>query len=202
MRARRRGATRLPIPARTRGSAFTLIEIMAVILILALIAAVVGPRISAIAGQAVMDDGRQLAAALDFARGKAMALGREHRVVLDVGGARYWIEAKTAVPPPAPTLTWAELDELPLVAPRMDAFDFAPLAGAVGRPSALRANVRFAAVDGDVPISADGFPQITFARDGATTPARIWLESTTGVRVRVDVALLADPTKVSIDAAP
>jgi prepilin-type N-terminal cleavage/methylation domain-containing protein len=179
-------------------SGFTLIEIMAVVLILLLIAAVVIPRVSLIASQAAIDDAKKLAAAIDFTREKAIALGRAHRVVLDLDHAQYWIEAQ---PPPAPApaiLAWAELDELPLFAPRTDSREFGALPGV--QPTPLDGNVRIAAVEADSSEAVEGLAQIAFEPDGATSAARVWLNAGDSVRVRVDVAPLADPTTVKFDA--
>lgn len=179
---------------------FTLIEIMAVVLILLLLAAIVIPRVSLVASQAALDDAKQLAAALDFTREKALALGRPHRVVLDLDHAQYWIEAQPPLPPPDPTLSWAELDELPLVAPRSDTTEFAALRGT--QPTPLDANVRFAGVSGDEGEAREGLAQIAFEPDGATHAATVWLAAGDDLRVRVEVAPLADPTRVSIDETP
>jgi prepilin-type N-terminal cleavage/methylation domain-containing protein len=184
---------------RARGG-FTLIEIMAVVLILLLIAAVVIPRVSLVASQAALDDGRRLAAALDFAREKALALGRAHRVVLDLDHAQYWIEAQASAAPPDPTLTWAELDELPLVAPRAETAEFSPLPGTP--PTPLGANVSFAGVASDEEELRQGLARIAFAPDGATLAATVWLAAGDDLRVRVEVAPFADPTRVSIDESP
>jgi prepilin-type N-terminal cleavage/methylation domain-containing protein len=184
---------------RVAKAGFTLIEIMAVVLILLLIAAVVIPRVSLIASQAALDEAKQLAAALDFTREKAVAVGRVHRLVLDLDHDQYWIEAQ---PPPVstpPLLAWADLDELPLEAPRTDARAFAPLRGVP--PSALDANVELASVEDDRGEASEGLAQIAFAPDGATLAARVWLRAGDAVHVRVDVAPLADPTRVTIDDA-
>jgi prepilin-type N-terminal cleavage/methylation domain-containing protein len=184
---------------RARGG-FTLIEIMAVVLILLLIAAVVIPRVSLVASQAALDDGKRLAASLDFAREKALALRRPHRVVIDLDQAQYWIEARVAARPPDPTLSWAELDELPLVAPPAQVDEFAPLPGT--RPTPLDANVRFAAVASDEGEAQEGVARIAFAPDGAALATAVWLAAGDDLRVRVEVAPFADPTRVSIDESP
>ncbi len=183
--------------ARAR-SGFTLIEIMAVVLILLMIAAIVIPRVSLIASQAALDDAKQLAATLDFAREKAIALGRAHRVVLDLDHAQYWIEAQ---PPPAttpPILAWAELEELPLVAPRTNTREFTALRGS--QPTPLDANVHITAVENESSQANEGLAQIAFEPDGATSAAQIWLTAGDDVRVRIEIAALADPTRVKFDA--
>ncbi len=186
---------------RVRGG-FTLIEILAVVVILLLIAVVVIPRAGGVTSRNVLDDGQQLAAALDFARGQAVAAARAHRVVIDLDGATYWIEALPPPIEPEPTLAWAELDPLPLDAPRAeDANSFAPLPGTPGDPTPLRAAVRVAAVETESGAIESGLAALEFAADGATPAARVWLQSGGEARVRVDVATLADPTRVRFDDA-
>src|SRR5262245_10999129 len=175
---------------------------MAVVLIIALIAAIVAPRLSRAASQAVLDDGRQLAATLDFARGKAVAAGRPFRVVLDLDAGQYWIESKPAPAQSPPVLAWADVDPLPLAAPRAQDTSFSPLPGTPGRPTPLRANVKFAGVETDRGDVVEGDAAIEFASDGATPAARVWLAGGDEARAYVDVAALADPTQVSLDAAP
>ena len=188
-------------PARAR-SAFTLIEIMAVVVIFALIAGVVISRVGDAAAQAARDDGKQIAATVDFARGQAIALGRAHRVVLDLDHAQFWVEAQPLPAAQEPVLAWAKLEELPLIAPRREGVEFAPLTGRLGAPTPLRGGVAFAGVESDSGDLAEGIAAIEMAPDGATAAARIWLVAGSDTRVTVDVAALADPTRVGFDAAP
>jgi prepilin-type N-terminal cleavage/methylation domain-containing protein len=186
---------------RVRGG-FTLIEILAVVVILLLIAVVVIPRAGGVTSRSVLDDGQQLAAAVDFARGRAVATGRTHRVVIDLDGAAYWIEALPAPSEAEATLAWAELDPLPLDAPReADDTTFAPLPGTPGDATSLRAAVRFAGVETESGAVESGLAALEFAPDGATPATRVWLQSGGEARVRVDVATLADPTRVRFDDA-
>lgn len=180
--------------ARARGG-FTLIEILAVVLILVLIASVVLPRMSVAVRQVEIDSGRQLAATLDFAREKAVALGRAHRVVIDFEQSRYWIEAQPPAPPAEPRLAWADLDELPLVAPRADAAEFAAVPNL--QPATLDPSVRFAEVESEAGSVGEGAAQIVFDPDGATLPARVWLMGDGDTPVLVAIAALADPTEVT-----
>jgi hypothetical protein len=118
--------------------------------------------------------------------------------VLDLDRAQYWIEARPAPEPTPPIVAWAELEELPLVAPRAKTREFLAQPGA--RPTLLQANVRIAQVADGASEASAGLVQIAFEPDGATPPAVVWLAAGDGVRVRVDVAPLADPTRVKLDA--
>jgi len=183
-----------------RSRAFTLIEILAVILIFALIAGVMLPRLGLIGTQALRDSGAALAAALDFARERAQATGREHRVVIDFAGASYWIEERTPKPPIDPTLAWAELDELPLVAPRNEGAEFARLPGEAGPGQRLDSGCTFLAIESERESLTEGLGAIAFEADGSAAAATIRLARGEEASVSVEVAPFADPTLVSFDA--
>lgn len=179
---------------------FTLIEIMAVVVILLLIAAVAIPRLALVTSQTAIDDGRKLASALDFAREKALSVGRAHRVVVDLDHGQYWIEAQPPRDESEPRLTFADADPLPLVAPSTEAVDFAPLPGQA--PTPLGANVHFVGLSSDDGDASDGTAHVVFAPDGTTPAASLQLAAGDSLRVRVDVAPFADPTRVTLDESP
>jgi prepilin-type N-terminal cleavage/methylation domain-containing protein len=179
---------------------FTLIEILAVILIFALIAGVMLPRLGLVGTQALRDSGGALAAALDFARERAQATGRAHRVVIDFAASSYWIEERAPAPPIDPALAWAELDELPLVAPRSEGAEFARLPGESGPGQRLDAGCAFVAIESERESLVDGLGAIAFDPDGSTSAATIRLARGEEASVSVEVAPFADPTQVSFDA--
>jgi len=184
-----------------RAGGFTLIEIVAVLAILLLIALVVIPRATSVSSGALLDDGKKLAATIDFARGRAVGTGRPHRVVLDLDAASYRIEALPPRLSPIPIVSWSKLDELPLIAPRSEAeTQFAPLTGSTGDETRLQAAVRFAGVESDAGVVSEGVTALEFQSDGATPATLVWLEASNAQQVRVDVAALADPTRVAFDA--
>ncbi len=185
-----------------RRAGFTLIELMAVVAILVLIGGIVLPRLSMAASQAALDEGRGLAATLDYARERAIAERRAHRVVFDFEGQRYWIEARRAPPRAEARLAWGDLDELPLVAERAEGLDYEALPTALGRPRLLREHVRFEALESDAGDVHEGLAAIAFAPDGGTAAARLALLAGDDTRVWIRVGAFADVTRVSFDAPP
>jgi hypothetical protein len=178
-----------------------MIEMLAVLAVFFLIAAVIVPRIARATDQAVIDEGRRLGYALDFAREKAIALGRPHRVVIDFETRSYWTEA---APPPLgtpPVLAWAELDELPLVAPRETAGEFVRVSGAPGLTTELGPSARLSHLETGGDEIADGAAAIEFAPSGETPPATLWLDNGADLRVEVTIAAFSDPTQVTFHAA-
>jgi len=145
-----------PVPARRadrrRPTAFTLIEMLAVLLIFSLLAAVVLPNLSVRSGRLAMDEARALASTLEFARERAVVTGSPQRVVLDLDQGAWWVEeiapAEDAEegaegPEPAAPPHWSDLESLPLSAPTQSqqAPTFQPLAGPLGSPSRVREEV-------------------------------------------------------------
>lgn len=77
--------------ARTRQGGFTLIEIMAVVLLLGLVMSGVSFGLNRfVPGQQMDSECRQLLSQLDLARSSAIAAGRPYRVVIDIDDHTYW----------------------------------------------------------------------------------------------------------------
>ncbi|HEU4427183.1 MAG TPA: type II secretion system protein [Myxococcota bacterium] len=181
--------------------AFTMIEMLAVLAIFFLIAAVIVPRIARATDQAVIDEARRLGYSLDFAREKAIALGRTHRVVIDFDTRSYWTEQAPPASGTPPMLRWAELDELPLVAPRDAAGEFARVAGAPGSSTEFGPSTRLSHLEAEGDEIASGLAAIEFAPDGETPPATLWLDNGADLRVEVTIAAFSDPTRVTFHEA-
>jgi type II secretory pathway pseudopilin PulG len=178
-----------------------MIEILAVLAIFFLIAAVIVPRIARATDQAVIDDAKRLGYALDFAREKAIALGRTHRVVIDFDGRSYWTEEAPPAAGSPPVLKWAELDELPLVAPRDAAGEFVRVGGAPGFTTEFGPGTRLSHLEAGGDEIASGLAAIEFAPDGETPPATLWLDNGSDLSVEVTIAAFSDPTQVRFHAA-
>ncbi|WP_006786689.1 GspH/FimT family pseudopilin [Thiorhodospira sibirica] len=71
---------------------FTLIELMVVLLIMGMAAALLAPRFgSALTGLEIKGASRDLASALRYARGRAIASGSPSAVLIDVNTREYWV---------------------------------------------------------------------------------------------------------------
>jgi len=71
---------------------FTLIEIMAVALIMMLMMALVIPNLGSTRDSALRDQARELASHLEFARQRAVMTGQPHRLLIDVEAGAYRLE--------------------------------------------------------------------------------------------------------------
>ena len=78
---------------RARG--YTLVELMIVIVILGLVAAVVVPQFGGTYQEGLLRAAsRELVTILNLSYSEAVSSNREHRVQVDLGEQRYWLEAR------------------------------------------------------------------------------------------------------------
>jgi type II secretory pathway pseudopilin PulG len=183
--------------------AFTLIELLAVLLIMALVAGLTLPNLSLRADRVVLGAAQDLAATFAFTRQRAVATAVPHRVVIDLDRAAYWIELQPEAPDAfAAPASAAPVDggarPIQLAAPRADALEYRPLPGPFGRPERLREPVR---VDSVETLAAgalrEGQVAIVFEADGTADPALIVLANEDGDAYVLRLARLADEVRIS-----
>lgn len=190
--------------ASARACGFTLLEMLAVVLIMGLVASVVIPAVGARSSAQLRDQANHLANDLEFARQRTVMTAIPHRILLDLDGAAYrvewWVtdEEIDGSAPPLPDLD-AELSgerSLDLAPPREGERSFRPLPSQLGRTAVLTDGIEFASVDaGSGPVQR-GAVTITFARDGTVEPATIVLTDASGHRLALDVAPLDEAVVV------
>jgi type II secretion system protein H len=198
----------MPRSARRR-AAFTLIEMIAVVLLFALMVAMVAPNFGSLSGRRLRDEADGLAARLELARQRATMTGTPHRVALDLDGALYrveWLaseaEADAALRgEPEPPSEPAPLDlrgdtPLPLAAPREDERSFAPLPGELGKDAMLAEALRFRGVETAQGWVERGEASIAFGPDGSAEWTTVVLEDDAGHGIALDVRPLADTVRV------
>ncbi len=180
--------------------AFTLIELLAVLLIMTLVIGITLPNLSLRSERVVLDAAERLAATLAYTRQRAVATGTKHRLVVDLDAAAYWIELwpeeASVFAAAAPLAPGAER-EIQLAAPQRGALEFRPLAGPFGRPRLLADGVLFDSVEtlaaGAV---AAGQVAIVFEGDGTADPALFVLVNESADVVEVQIARLADAIRI------
>jgi type II secretion system protein H len=185
---------------------FTLIEILAVVAILALVAAFVVPNLGAFRVRALRSEAQQLAAQLEFARERAIVTGVPHRVWLDLDQAEYrleWLaedpETLAAEPAPVEELDIRGNTPLPLAAPPAPLLAYFPVPGNFGRLQMVADPFYFEAVDTPDGRIQRGQVSVGFARDGSADSTVIYLQDAAGDRVAIDVQPLDERVRIRND---
>jgi prepilin-type N-terminal cleavage/methylation domain-containing protein len=203
-------AIRRQSSAREHG--FTLIEMIAVVLILALATSLVVPNLSATRANRLRDQGRKIAHALEVARQRAIATGQFHRLYIDleegwwriewyVDEATAYPELVEAEPPPvAPGPGGEPLDPgdfdltapLPMSPPPGDERDYYPVSGAGGKASYLSDDFYFVGIDSESGWFESGGVFIGFGPDGVAEYTELRLADAWDNVVVLEVAPLLE----------
>jgi type II secretion system protein H len=185
---------------------FTLIEILAVVAILALVAAVVVPNLSGFRMRALRGQAQQIAVQLELARQRSIMTGIPHRVWLELDQAEYRLEWLSEDPETASVANAAgdEIDlagntPLQLAAPPAPVLDYQPIPGNFGRTQVVADPFYFEAVETPEGRITRGEVSIGFARDGTAEDTRIYLQDAQGDKIALDVLALDDRVRIRTD---
>jgi len=182
-----------------RYAGFTLIELMAVITVMGLIAAVVYPQLSWSRDRSVRAEAEALADTLEFARQRAVVTGRVHRVRLDFDASWHALEW---LPPASAADAEPEPERLPLLPPPAPEEDFQPVPNRAGRGHATPHGVLLLGIEGETRELGGGEVTLRFSPDGRADAARIWVGDADGnSRYVVELEEFAEAVRVTDDAA-
>ncbi len=182
---------------RSREGAFTLLELIAVVLIIGLVAALALPNLGILRDQALRDETRRLVAELELARQRSVITGVRHRLVFDLDQARYWTEWEVPEEAEAaPLVTGQASDRPPPLSPPDRARSlYEPLPDASGRGQRLDDDVFFAGIEIESGVVDRGTLNLAFDSDGTTQAARIVLENSDGRAFALEVRPLAEAVR-------
>lgn len=191
---------------RRRLAAFTLIEILAVVAILALVATVVLPNFGALRDRRLRNEAQRLAGQLELARERSVVTGVPHRVEFDLENDGYRVEWLRGGKPPPPPPDIADLDlrgssPLPLSAPPQNEDEYKPIPGEFGRFRWLERPLFIAGLETPDGWIDHGDSYVGFTSDGTATATKIVLEDDSGRRVVLAVEPLEDAVRVLDEAA-
>lgn len=178
--------------------AFTLLELIAVVLIIGLVAGLALPNFGVLGGQVLRDEARRLAAELELARQRSVVTGVRHRLVFDLDRALYWTEWEVPEEEARPAAPTAGSDRPPSLSPPEHAPGvFAPRPDASGRGWRLDDDVEFGGVEIESGFVENGTLRLAFESDGTTEPTRIVLERPDGGgALALEVRALADAVRI------
>jgi type II secretory pathway pseudopilin PulG len=179
-----------------------LIEILAVVAILALAAVLVLPNLAALGERRLRHAAQRLAAELELARQRAVVTGIPHRILFDLRNGVYRIEwlggaDDEKVQPVAAALEYdvREGAELPLRAPMRTAIEFAPVPDSFGSFHNFDGDVYVAGLETSYGWIDEGLPEVVFERDGTAAYTEIVLEERGGARQTLAVLPLDDAVR-------
>ena len=194
-------ATGLSTTRANRRSAFSLIEILAVVLILGLLMSLLLPAIGAGGGRRLRQEGDRIAATLELARQRAIVTGKPHRVVLDLekgGFAIEWLVTEARVLE-GEEEDWGEEEDtgIDLSPPRQDVLDYYPIPSAVfGDWEFLEDGYFFEGVDTTEGWIESGEVYLVFDWDGATDASQIVISDPDNRSLNLDIAPLLETVRM------
>lgn len=206
---------RNPILAR---AGFTLIEVMAVVVVIGLVMGLVVPNFAARRGAELEESARLIADALQIARERAIITGAAHRALLDleVGTTRidWHVDesrafahlARPGDPPVDPFgdgLGQEPFDDraISLSPPETEERDYFPIPNRFGREEWLPENIFFVGANTPDGWIEDGTVQIVFQVDGSTDYAEIVLRDKWENRVILEIQPLLEVVRIRKEEA-
>lgn len=195
--------TRRELDPRSIG--FTLIEMLAVVAIMALVIGIALPNLGLRSRRAMQDEAGELAAHLEFARQRSVMTGVPHRLVIDVEGGEYWLEwlvseARAAGEEDLPALPVYELGgrtKAPMAPPPAADRSYHALPGSLGHATRVREMIRVDGIETAGGLLEGGLVNIAFERDGTSEPARILLSDEDGHSLAIDIPAFADTVRIT-----
>lgn len=182
---------------------FTLIEILAVILILGLLMSLLLPALGAGGGRQLRQQGDRIAARLELARQRAVVTGKPHRVVLDLEQGAFAVEwlVSEARARGSEEEESAPLDdepfELDLSPPTQDVLDYHPIpSAAFGGWAVLDNGYFFEGVDTSEGWIESGEVYVVFDWDGTTDASQIIVSDPDNRSLNLDVAPLLETVRM------
>jgi len=199
-----------------RASGFTLIELIAVVLILGLAMSLVVPNLSATRAGRLRDQARQVAHRLETARQRAITSGVPHRLFIDLetGTMRveWWVDEERAYgaeesddeggDDAAGDAAREELDlsgPIPMSPPKGLEAEFHPISGAFGRDTRLDDDYYFVGLDTEAGWFESGTVEIVFGSDGVTEYAVIKLADAWDNKISLEIEPLLELVHIRED---
>jgi prepilin-type N-terminal cleavage/methylation domain-containing protein len=184
---------------RRAASGFTLLELIAVVLIIGLMATLVRPNLGILGARSLHDEAQRLAAELEFARQRTVMMGVRHQLVLNLDDGNYWTEWEAPSPEEPASSAGVTARSVALSPPERGFRRFTPLPGGAGRRHSLGDEAGFVEIAaGGLPVDSGTF-RVAFDNDGTADPTTIVLGHPKGARLALEVRALADAVWIRDD---
>lgn len=174
---------------------FTLLEMLAVVVIIGLLASIVMPNLGVRESRALDDQVRGLANDLEFARQRTIMTGIRHRLLIDLDRGQYEIQWQQAEEEEAED-RYTDDGRIDLSPPTTAAAEFRPLDSTLGRAATLREGILFESVETADGLISSGEVTVGFERDGTADPTTIVLAYLDGDARILEVLPLADAVRI------
>ncbi|MDG2334067.1 MAG: prepilin-type N-terminal cleavage/methylation domain-containing protein [Myxococcota bacterium] len=195
---------------------FTLIELMAVIVVIGLALGLVLPNLAASRGAQLEESGKQIASRLQLARERAIVTGAAHRVFLDLEMDSVAIEWHvnedrayahlsesdvflTGQGADNPGAEFSENRSISLSPPAREERDYFPIPNRFGNDEWLPEDIFIEGVNSPDGWIDDGTVQIVFQVDGSTDYAEISLVDSWGNRAILEIQPMLEIVRVYLE---
>lgn len=202
------------MPRRGPASGFTLIELMAVVVIMGLALSLVVPNLSATRASQLEDTSRSIADRIQLARERAIVTGVPHRLWIDLEEGEYRVEwfasedqATNAFDPecvgsdsgncgtPITAFEGVE-EEISLSAPPKAKRDYYPIPSQLGRSSWLSEEHYFVGLQTPDGWFEKGTVQLIFERDGTTEYSELFLADGSDNEMMLEIRALLTQVRI------
>jgi prepilin-type N-terminal cleavage/methylation domain-containing protein len=180
---------------------FTLLEILAVLLIGGLLMSVALPNFGALHSHKLRQNADQIVERMDFGRQRAVMTGVPHRLAIDLDAGTYKLEwqgdrGSEPAKQPKPKNELGIKAELSLAPPPKIERSYQGLSGPLGKRESLGGGIEFGWIEtpgGEVDI---GEAFITFEGDGTASYTVLVLNEPGGEELALEILPLADAVRV------
>lgn len=195
-------------PARAHRAGFTLIEILAVVLIIGFVSAMVFPNLRRSGNSGRHDQALNVASHLELARQRAIMTGRIHRVLIDVDRGSYRVEWYVRQSGDGETDSFAEQQraiwegqESAVFRPPVSGLAYEPIPNRFGGMSSLADPFYFDGVETSDGWLDEGQVAVVFERDGTTDKAQIVITDPDGFAATLDILPILDSVRIRHEAS-
>jgi len=182
---------------------FTLIEIVAVVMIIGFISALVLPGLPFSGGSRRHDEALNVASHLELARQRAIMTNKIHRVLIDVDNNSYrveWFLRRSGsdefdnIANQQRALWEGNLDSV--LRPPLGEFGYEPIPTRFGNTSVLSEPFYFDGVETSDGWLDEGLVAVVFDRDGTTDEAQIVITDPDGFAATLDILPILDSVRI------
>ena len=182
---------------------FTLIEMLAVILIIGFMSAMILPGLRLSGGSSRHDEALNVASHLELARQRAIMTGKTHRLLIDIDNGSYrvewWVRVTGSDDSDSLAVRQRALWEGNIenvLRPPDTGFDYEPIPNRFGNASSLSNPFYFDGIDTSEGWLNEGLVGIVFDSDGSTDEAQIVISDPDGFAATLDILPILDAVRI------